>query len=229
MNFRSFLSLPCLFFVGTLLTSRPLLAQDPKLAAADLRHSEQQGKFHLVARVSLEVERGKYQRYQFDRYKEVRRIKESDGATYAQPQGKLWLKSEDWGETGQPVPADKARELDGDARLAVGPFEKPVTHDPTQGGFVWKLVELNAKGLDQFFTYERTREHPHPDGVYPRYTFIKYKGDKDGELSLDFYTGQLRGGAHDVPISIQFDYLLPLPPGTKIEFATPPPKGGHQR
>jgi hypothetical protein len=85
-------------------------------------------------------------------------------------------------------------------------FQKPVSHNQQQGGFVWKFIEDAKKMKCETFTFELTREHPNPDGCYPRFTFVKYEGDKDGKLLLGYYDAQLRNGDQMVPVTIEFQY-----------------------
>lgn len=201
-----------------------LRAQDPAKASSDLRYSEELGRYHLVAWVSLETEPGKFCNYQFDRYADQRRIKEEDGTTYAQIKNKPWRKSEDWGETGPPASTDKVKALETESRIPLTVFAKPETNDPNQGGFVWRMIERQQEGSCEYFTYERTREHPRP-GVYSRFTFGKYQSSKDGKLTLYRFGGRLRDGDKSLPLNIRFDYMIPLPPGTKVGFSSPRPEG----
>ena len=170
-----------LLLAAVLLAPWPLRAQDPALVSADLAYTRGAiANDHLINQVSLRVGQSKYLRYHCDRYPDVVRITEEDGTEYARIKGKSWLRSKDWGETGARVKAAKARELDTEVTVTEAPLEKSVPRDPSQGGTVWRLVDTRKEADLVWFTYEESREKPRPDGVYPRYTFVKYKGDKDG-------------------------------------------------
>ena len=71
-------------------------------------------------------------------------------------------------------------------------FVTPTSNDPAQGEHVWKFIaQTQSKdGTNTYYTYELTREHPHPNGVYPRYTFMKAAGDVDGQLFLSRVHGK---------------------------------------
>ena len=220
-----------LLLVYGLFASSVLRAQNPEVAPADLNFSRAAFTHnHLVVRVELRVERNKYVHYQYDRYPDLVRIKMDDGVTYAKPKAKAWLKSEDWGETGTKAEAGKVLELDADAKMAELPLQESKSLDPTQGGTVWKLVSRTKKEINEYFTYEKSRERPRAGGVYSRYTFVKFKGDSDGKLLLSHYSGQLRADARLIPMEAQFDLLIQLPPGSvKFERAPDPRKKGDTR
>ena len=186
-------------------------AQDPKLAQDDLDYTKKViEKAHLICHVSMRFKEDKYTRYTVDHYAgDVDRIREEEG-TFARLKGKRWLRSEDWGKTGKPVTKETAAQLDEDLHVALSFLEKPETHDASQGGFVWKFIDRSAEADLEYFTYERTREHPRPTGVYPRYTFIRYKKDKDGELLLNRTKSQFVDGEHVIPVEIKFDYMFPV-------------------
>ncbi len=86
------------------------------------------------------------------------------------------------------------------------PFATPRIRDEKQGGIVWKFIErTKGKGVE-YFTYERTREHPHPDGVYPRCTFAKQPNDTDGKLLLAEQRSQMRQEDKLIPAVITYRY-----------------------
>ncbi len=208
------------FLLASLVAAPALLwAQDPTLAPDDLNYSR--GAFeknHLIAQVDVAA-RTPYH-YRYDRYAEVRRIVTDDGVEYAQPKGKSWRKSKDWGKTGAIIKGDKAAELDNQSEVAEVAFTEPETHDASQGGFVWRFIDKGQEGDIETYTYEQSREHPRPTGVYPRYTFVKYKNDTDGKLLLYRFTGQLRSGNDVIPIRIQYG-LMVIMPANSIEIVEP--------
>ena len=196
-----------------------LWAQDPTLAPDDIEYSRgAYEKNHLIAQVDLAGRTPLH--YRYDRYAEVRRIVTDDGIEYAQPKGKSWRKSKDWGKTGAIIKGDKAAELDNQADVAEVAFTKPETHDATQGGFVWRFIENGQESDIQTYTYEQSREHPRPSGVYPHYTFVKYKNDTDGKLLLYRFAGQLRSSDGVIPIHIQYG-LMVIMPANSIKIVEP--------
>jgi hypothetical protein len=215
--------LPILF----LLVSAPTLlrAQDPNLAPDDLKTSREAfDKNHLIAQVNILSGPGKQVHYRYDRYADVRRLQTDDGAEYAQLKGKPWRKSTDWGKTGTEIQGDKAAVLNSRAAIAEVPLTPFEDRDQSQGEPVWKFIEKTHEGDLETFTYERSREKPHPDGVYPRYTFIKYKHDTDGKLLLYRFAGQLRSGDKYTPVQIQLGLMILMPANTVIEVVPPPKK-----
>jgi hypothetical protein len=199
-----------LFLVPLVAAPRLICAQDPTLALDDLKYSREAfEKNHLIAQVDVATRTPLH--YRYDRYAEVRRIVMDDGVEYAQPKGKSWRKSKDWGKTGAIIKGDKAAELDNKADVAEVAFSEPVTHDASQGGFVWQFIDKGQESDIETYTYEQSREHPRPNGVYPRYTFVKYKNDTDGKLLLYRFTGQLRSGNEVIPIRIQYGLMIIMP------------------
>jgi hypothetical protein len=190
-----------------------LCGQDPNLVTDNLQYSRELfATNHLVMHVT--TERGSQQQgaqYRYDRLAEVKRIAEEDGMTYAQLKGQAWLKSKDWGKSGLSVTSEKAHELDQQVQLAEAALAEPDLRDKGQGGSVWKLIDQTEENNVQTFSYERTRERPKPDGVYPRYSFVKYKDDVDGKLMLNRFVGQLRAGKEVVTLDAKFGVIIILP------------------
>jgi len=210
----------CLVFA-----SQGVRGQDPNLAPDDLKYSrEAYAANHLIARVAVAGQADGVLRYRYDRYADLKRITTNDGVAYAQPKGKPWLKSNDWGKTGSKVKEAEAGELEWQANIAEAVFVEPEHHDLSQGGTVWKFIEKTAENDVQLFTYERSREKPNPDGVYPRLTFAKFKNNTDGKLLLSRCTGNLRGDHGLIPFDIKYDLMIMLPADTVIEVAPTPKK-----
>jgi hypothetical protein len=201
-------------------------AQDPKMAPDDLKTTRQViDKQHLIVFCSLEVESDEYVKFRYDHYPDMERFTLEDGV-YARTKGKRWLKSNDWGKTGRPAKKEIVDELATFIGIVNMPFNEPKSNDASQGAFVWKSVDQSKGDGYESFTYEQTREKPHPDGVYPRYTFIKYKNDVDGGLLLTDAKAQLRQGEKLIPVELNYQYMILLPAGSvKIETATPAPHG----
>lgn len=208
--------------------------QNPKLAPSDIKNFKAMtDKGHLVAQVELQTGEQSFFHYRYDRYPAVERIIEEDGAVFARPKGKAWLKSDDWGKTGDAAGEEKSAQLDNFAEIVNAAFQEPAFHDMSQGGTVWRFVGKDEEEGYVAYAYERSREKPHPNGVYPRFTFIKRDGDKDGRLLLTMVTGQLvmGDGGKLVPYTISFDYSPEgvaqsqpeelLPPAKKIMSGKP--------
>jgi hypothetical protein len=214
-----------------LLLPFPVSAQNPQLAPQDIRYTrELMARNHLIAHVELEMEKDKYVRYRYDRYPEVKRITIA-GSSFAELNAKSWLESKDWGETGSPVNQAKAAELNTYATVAELPFAPTEQHDKRQGAVVWKLIKRVPEKDYQFYTYEESRAVPRPDGVYPRFKFIKYKDSSDGELLLEHFSGQLRASDKMIPVEIGYESLILLPRNTVIKImpSSKSAAGGRER
>src|SRR5438105_8281209 len=106
------LAVPIAFAV-LLATTSILHAEDAKSGADDLKYSRDfYSKVHMVAIAKLEFEAPPPAEFKYDRYPNggPERIQSGDGEEYARKDGKTWLKSNDWGETGKPAdPATSKR------------------------------------------------------------------------------------------------------------------------
>jgi hypothetical protein len=200
-----------------------LRAQDASLAEADLDFSRAIVKrYHFRAHVELKTPQSEKVGFEYDRYpldgpfQGVERLKVQEGV-FARATGGTWLKSDDWAATGKPADATLAAELNTYATVANIGLVKPQNLDPTQGRNIWKFVSKSSKNGTDYYTYERSREHPHPGGVYPRFTFMKAAHDADGKLFCVQATGQLRSGADRIPFVIDLAYLYPIPAGTLVK------------
>ncbi len=192
---------------GVFLFWAQVCAQSPKLAPADLSYSRELiSKSHLTAEVELRVGENDYARFRYERDAGSEKISESD-RVYVRPKGKGWA-HDLAGKAGDTVDPSLAQELDIKASIVDSPFEMPEPKDKTQGGIVWKFVRREKAKGGELFTYERTREHPRPDGVYPRYTFVKFQTDEDGKLTLHDFSAQMRDGEKLVPVTIRYSYEL---------------------
>ena len=194
------------------------LAQEPSLAPSNMEFTQKIiAKFHYMASVDFGPEGEPSTHYQYDHYPEGKqeRLKTGDGV-FARQKGKSWLQSDDWGETGKPVAEELAEKLDTYVSVVQAQFSVPNGTDTSQGGTVWKFIEKTADKEATYFTYERTREHPHPDGVYPRFTFLKAGPDIDGHLFMCGATGNLRSGEQRFPYTVHLRYLIPVPADSKV-------------
>src|SRR5437016_13920759 len=102
------LSVGCSAFVLPILR-----AQDAKFAADNLTYSRDfYSKVNLYAIATLSLGSAGTAEFKYDRYPNggPERIQCDDGEL-ARKNGKTWLKSSDWGETGKPVDAQTSKRL----------------------------------------------------------------------------------------------------------------------
>jgi hypothetical protein len=201
----------------------PVAAQQPSLAFSNIEFSNNTP--HLVAKVRLGDSTTKISaQYQYDRYTVKRDVRiRLDGIDYVKNGDKAWKKSSDWGETGTEMDAEMAGKLDMYAGIVELTFAKHTSRDPAQGGFVWRPISVKHETKDTLFCYELSREHPKPDGYYSHFTFIKYPDDTDGQLLLTSVEANLRSDTYgEVPVTMNFDYLFPMPAGSTMTIAGQP-------
>jgi hypothetical protein len=171
-------------------------------------------KQHLISLVDIDLNfekktsKEEKRSYRYDHYPEVERIQmKKDGAAYAREKGKKWLKSDDWGKTGQKVPAEKVEALDAMVTFAMVPFSTPVSRDNSQGGNVIELVDRETHdGYDLVF-YEMRRERP-TGFAYPKFVFLKYPKDSEDRLLLKGFAGTVRSGEDRVWVNINYEYMF---------------------
>jgi len=188
---------------GVLLLSHRVLAQNPDLAPDDLKFTGTvTEKSVLVAEVSLNVAQDQYDRYRYERHPDLEKIFRTDQA-YVRLNGKDWVKLDAAGQMGGTVDPHTIEQLNTLADIASSPFAVP---DETQVGVVWKLINQAAKGDYELFTYELASLNPAPDHVNPRYTFIKNKDGKDGNLLLSSYQTAVKSADNLIPVEIRFKY-----------------------
>lgn len=165
-------------------------------------------KQHLIALVEAEPMSGKSAQasFRYDHYPELERIQAKDG-TFARKNGKSWLKSNDWTETGTPVKAAKAAELSTWASYAMVPIVgKFVSKDPSQGGQVITLTKTEPRdgGGERLF-FEIRREHA-TGFMYPQFVFDRQA--KDENAMLVGYAGLLTYGGEKIRVNINYSYLF---------------------
>ena len=127
----------------------PLLAteqDDPRFAQWMENSREAFARNHLIADVKLESLEGKphSEECRYDRYPgKVERIQLPSGLSYARKNGKKWIESDDWGESGKPVKKEEIAQLDNWVAWANVPLRKetPETRDKSQGASVVRLVD----------------------------------------------------------------------------------------
>jgi len=216
-------------FVGiaaiSLVALSMLQAQDAKFAADNLKYSRDfYSKVHLVASADLDFGAGGTAEFKYDRYPNggPERIQAGNGEEFARKNGKTWLKSTDWGETGKPVDAQISKRLNNwvaliDARLN----GEPASNDPSEGATVMKFIGKEDKSDGEEFVFEESKEKP-KGSAHPRLMFQRYNSSKSEQALLSHFSGSMRLGAREAKVDISFSYLIPV----KIQESanqSPPP------
>ena len=221
-RFFGFLVCVCLITIKAT-AQNSLSPPDSSNVPADLKFTQSIGtQFHLVAWVTMQPHDNPTEEFQYDRYPSkgphsgVERVKRSEGV-FARPSGKEWMRSDDWGVTGSAVDESLKAVLDTDVNVVASLLQPPTHKDSAQGGTVWRYVGSAPHGSAMDYTFEESREHPKPDVIYPKYTFLKAQGDTDGRLFLCGVTANLRDDAGIIPISVRMTYLVPVAAGTKVQ------------
>ncbi len=185
-------------------------AQDAKFAADNLKYSRDfYSKVHFVAIAKLDFGPGGKAEFKYDRYPNggPERI-QAGGAEFARKDGKTWLRSNDWGETGKPVDAQTSKRLNNwvgliDGRLIGG----PASNDPSEGATVMKFLGKEDHGEREEFVFEESKEKPKAKS-YPHVSFGRYKNAKDQQVLLSEFSGPMRLGAREAKVNISFSYLV---------------------
>ena len=170
-------------------------ADDSEQLARALKFSRKfMFEHHLVAEVVLESREasGPKEEFTYDRYPDVERIKLGEDKVFAKKKGGgNWLKSNDWAETGAPVAAKEAADLDYDIQIAVIAWNPShSSKDTTQGANITKLVSRSTDKMGEHLVFEHTREHP-TNPPYPSYRFTKYDNTPGKEPLLDHFSGPI--------------------------------------
>src|SRR5438094_8844317 len=199
------LSVGCSAFVLPILR-----AQDAKFAADNLKYSHDfYSKVHLVAIANLSLGSAGTAEFKYDRYPNggPERIQRGD-AEFARKNGKTWLKSNDWGETGKPVDAQTSKRLNNWVGLIQARLSgEPASNDPSEGAPVMKFIGKEDQGEREEFVFEESKEKPKSKS-YPHVSFGRYKSDKEGPALLSEFSGPMQLGGHDAQVKISFSHLV---------------------
>ncbi len=194
--------------VGSLvLVLSTLQAQDAQIVADNLEYSREfYAGVHFSAIVTLPRASAGKMEFKYDRYPNAgpERI-QCDEGQFARKNGKTWLKSNDWGESGQPVGKDRTRKLDGWLKLIEAAFN-PAPADV-------KLVDKSkADGRFQWIFEARP---PNGSGPPTRWEFAKPTYDKNESVLLHGFEGSMRVEGDKVtragatnPVKFSFGYLI---------------------
>jgi tetratricopeptide (TPR) repeat protein len=192
-----------------LILVQPSHAQDAKFAADNLKYSRDfYSKVHFVAIANLDFGAGGTAEFKYDRYPNggPERIQAGDGE-FARKNGKTWLTSNDWGETGKPVDAQTAKRLNNwvgliDARLN----GEPASNDPSEGATVMKFLGRETDNDLEEFVFEESKEKPKAKS-YPHISFGRFKNG-DQQVLLSHFSGPMRLGAREATVKISFSHLI---------------------
>jgi len=187
-----------------------LRAQDAKFAADNLKYSRDfYSKVHFVAIAKLDFGPGGTADFKYDRYPNggPERMQAGD-AEFARKDGKTWLRSNDWGETGKPVDAQTSKRLNNwvgliDARLN----GEPSSNDPSEGSTVMKFLGKQDEGEREEFVFEESKEKPKAKS-YPHVSFGRYKNAKDQQVLFSEFSGPMQLGAREAKVNVSFSYLV---------------------
>jgi hypothetical protein len=176
-----------------------LRCQEPKSGAEAMKYSrDAYSKVHMVAITKMEFEAPPAVEFKYDRYPNggPERIQSDEGKDFARKDGKTWLASDDWGETGEPVDAPTAKRLNN----WVSVIENRLNADEPL-----KFLKKEDAGERNEFVFEETKGK----GKAVRFVFGKYKNAKDDDPPiLDHFSGPMQLGLHEAKVDIQFSYLI---------------------
>src|SRR5206468_9804541 len=127
---------------------------------------------------------------------------------FARKNGRTWLKSNDWGETGKPVDAQTSKRLNNWLGLIEARLNgEPPSNDPSEGATVMKFIGREDQGEREEFVFEESKEKPKAKS-YTHISFGRYKSDKEGPVLLSEFSGPMRLGGHDAQVKISFSHLI---------------------
>jgi tetratricopeptide (TPR) repeat protein len=187
-----------------------VLAQDAKFAADNWKYSRDfYSKVHFVAIANLSLGSAGTAEFKYDRYPNggPERIQCGDGE-FARKNGKTWLKSNDWGETGKPVDAQTSKRLNNWVGLIQARLNgEPASNDPSEGATVMKFIGKEDEGEREEFVFEESKEKPKSKS-YPHISFGRFKNEKTDHMLLSEFSGPMRLGGHDAQVKISFSHLV---------------------
>ena len=217
------IGLAVLLLVGFSTTGRA--EENTEVAADNLKYSRDfYSKVHFVAIANLDFGAGGRAEFKYDRYPNggPERIQAGNGEEFARKDGKTWLKSNDWGETGKPVDAQTAKRLNNwvgliDARLN----GQPASNDPSEGATVMKFVGKETDKEREEFVFEESKEKPKAKS-YPHISFGRFKNAQDQQVLLSEFSGPMRLGGRDATVKISFSHLIAVNIQDITEKSSPP-------
>ena len=172
---------------------------DSKFVTDNFKSSREfYSKVHLVAIVNIQFPSGAVD-FQYDRYPNggAERIKSGEGVDFARKDGKTWLKSDDWGETGKPVDVQTAKRLNN----WVGLVDGRLTGEPAPMKF---LKKENNDGREELIYEESNKK----SGPHAQLSFGRFADSPNDPYLLSRYTGTMRLGQQDAKVDIKFSHLV---------------------
>jgi hypothetical protein len=183
---------------------------DSSFAVDSLKYSRDfYSKIHLVAIANISFGPGGTVEFKYDRYPNggPERIQAGDGE-FARKNGKDWLKSNDWGETGKPVDAQTSKRLNNWIGLINARLNgEAASNDSSEGATVLKFVGKEADNDREELVFEESKEKP-KSSSYPRISFTRSAGGKDRQGLLSHFVGPIRLGAREAMVKISFSHLV---------------------
>lgn len=197
----------------------------PEFAADSLKYSRDfYSKVHFVAIANLSLGSAGTAEFKYDRYPNggPERIQSGD-REFARKDGKTWVRSNDWGETGKPVDAQTSKRLNNwvvliDARLN----GEPASNDPSEGATVMKFMGKEDQGEREEFVFEESKEKPKAKS-YPHISFGRFKNAQNQQVLLSEFSGPMRLGGHEAQVKISFSHLVAVQIKDETNAAESPP------
>lgn len=185
-------------------------AQDAKFAADNLKYSRDfYSTVHFVAIAKLDFGPGGTAEFKYDRYPDggPERIQAGDGE-FVRKDGKTWLRSNDWGETGKRVDAQTFKRLNNWIGLINSRLNgEPASNDPSEGRTVMKFLRKQDEGNREEFVFEESKEKPKASH-YPHVSFGQFKNAKSEHVLLSHFSGPMQLGAREASVDISFSHLI---------------------
>jgi len=176
---------------------------DTKIVADNLEYSREfYAGVHTVAIANAPAS------FAYDRYPDngPERIR-CDQGTFARKHGKPWLKSNDWGETGQPASKEFSRKFDNWIKLIDGAFKTPT-------GEIKLAKKSEEDGREQWLYEARSQNSK---GTVIKLRFAKPLYDKNESVLLHGFDGSMKiegdkvvAAAAANPLKLSFGYLVPV-------------------
>jgi hypothetical protein len=184
---------------------------------------------HLIAYVRLAHigRKGGELEFRYDRYPDkVERVQRPDGAALARKKDKKWVESDDWGETGEPVDPEVAKQTEVLVSYVDLPLKsKGESRDKSQGAVVVRVIDQRTtKEGNEEIVFEQGREHQ-TQGNYPKFTFFRFKGAYPDDVALSEFSGPVYdSGGGKVQLDVRYDYMIAVKMDkTNVNIITPTP------
>jgi tetratricopeptide (TPR) repeat protein len=205
--------------------STPSASPDANFATDNLKYSRDfYSKVHFVAIANLDFGAAGTAQFKYDRYPNggPERIQTGDGE-FARKDGKTWLKSNDWGETGKQVDAQTAKRLNNWVGLINARLNgEPASKDPSEGATVMKFIGKEDQGEREEFVFEESKEKPKAES-YPHISFGRFKNAQDQQVLLSEFSGPMQLGARGAKVKISFSHLIAVQIKDETNAAESPP------